>query len=78
MASNQYEAKARAQKAHRLYDVARRNRLTALQVATGVEVRAALVTLAGVNEPSDETWRMVVQAMERAERQGVSILSAVA
>lgn len=79
MAQNHFEDRARAKKVAALFQVARKYRLTAMQVATGIEVRKSLVTLANVREPSAETWRALVQAMASAEAQEATlVLSAAA
>lgn len=67
--ANHFEDSARARKVAELYQVARACAVTALEVATAADVRDALVELAGVRQPSDMTWRLLVGALATAERQ---------
>lgn len=67
--ANRYEEAARARKVAALFQVARRNRISALSVADSTDIRSALVTLAGVREPSLESWKALVRALASAEAQ---------
>lgn len=67
MGSSRYEIAGRVRKTQALLGAARVLHLTAADIATDVDARARLVDLAGVIEPSDETWRQVVRAMIRDE-----------
>lgn len=67
MAKDRYEVAGRVRKVTALLGAARVLHITAAQVATDPQARAQLVGLAKVLDPSDETWRRLVEAMIRDE-----------
>lgn len=63
-----YETQARTRKAVALMVAARNAGITAADLATDMSVlRADLVKAVGVNEPSVETWAMVIALLELVE-----------
>lgn len=66
--TNPFQAAARARKAAELVAYARARLCTAEQVATDHTIRSMLVNVTGVNEPSRETWHIVVSSMQALER----------
>ena len=78
MASNRYEVAGRVRKVQALLGAARVLHLTAETVATSIDARARLVSLAKVNEPSRETWRTVVRHLQKDEEALAAYAAALA
>lgn len=66
--ANPYETEARARKATELFLTARARKIPAVEVANLTNIRTMLVTVTGVREASEETWRMVVAMLDQAAR----------
>lgn len=75
MSTTSFEDAARARKVAELYGVARARGYSAAQVATDDALRAELVAAAGVHEPSDRTWGLLVGALDEAERHDARLVA---
>lgn len=62
-------ASARIAKIQRLAVAAARLEFDAMRIATDAGVRAQMVQESGVNEPSVDTWRALVEYLRRGEDQ---------
>jgi hypothetical protein len=66
MTDNPYEKQHRHKKATRLADFIEESDLTALQIEKlSEQEKAILASLAGVNTPSEETWKLAIDLMRK-------------